>query len=67
MRIKCPDCKGKKKIPLFTSIADCNRCGGTGTVVKKDKPDWVYAETPTEELEEDICFDIGDFDWSYWF
>jgi DNA-binding NtrC family response regulator len=26
----CPDCKGKGSLPLFTSISECTRCGGTG-------------------------------------
>lgn len=28
----CPDCRGKGKIELFTSIEPCNRCHGKGKV-----------------------------------
>lgn len=28
----CPDCKGKKKIALFRTVKNCERCEGTGVV-----------------------------------
>lgn len=31
--MKCPYCKGSGKIPLFTSVAKCERCGGTGALL----------------------------------
>lgn len=28
--MKCPQCNGSGKIPLFTSVIDCDACEGTG-------------------------------------
>ena len=43
---KCDDCKGKGEIELFTSWAECEKCGGTGKIVKEsddyDKEDSWY-------------------------
>ena len=36
MKKRCSDCKGKKKIALFTSVVECETCEGTGKVEDED-------------------------------
>lgn len=32
---ECDDCKGKGTIELFTSVVDCEKCGGGGDAEEK--------------------------------
>lgn len=48
--IRCPGCRGAKKVPkLGGMIGYCNMCGGKGTILAEDKPKPVIAE-PVESV-----------------
>lgn len=59
----CSDCKGKGKISLFTSVAICEPCDGTGqlskVVAKVDVSSSIFGEPVTEEM----LFGLDDLDW----
>lgn len=58
---KCPDCKGKKQIKLFTSIVKCELCDGKG-YLKKEKDDYTDY-TPNWQIVELDEGDTTDINW----
>lgn len=60
----CPDCKGKGKITLFTSIVVCEACKGTGklpkSVTKVDVSLSIFEDDP---VTDEILFGLDDLSW----
>lgn len=63
MSNKCNECKGKGKIELFTSWAECEECGGTGEISESgDHPEKRYEIQWDEAKDFVVIQDTHGFD-----
>jgi len=61
--MRCPDCKGKGRIPLFVSYEDpCCTCGGSGEVPDVSDSE-VDLEAKCVQAQQQACDDVAsDYD-----